>query len=193
MNIIWAQNPLRTKVELNDLEIKLFSALYAKEHIEEALYSTYFSLKEGNIERALRRCEPSFLDGNEGKDRRREWIEANIKIFLDSLGEAHCGDCTCFAASCTKCYIEHELDIDTIAGLGKHEADYIQSAFRLGKKEGDETPYCAQAIEYLEDNPPKIDPSKGWQEPHLERWKGEHARALEWLKNYFEEKISGRN
>ena len=200
MNIIWAQNPLKSKIELNAMDIKLFRALYEKEHIEEALCSTFFSLQDGNIKRALARCTPYFMDGPDGKDRHREWMENAIKCYLESANDVHIGDCTCFAMSCSKCYLESLLGIDTIPGLGKHEAQMIEVAFEREPVCSNEiyTPTeptvlpdrsCEEAISYMEANPPKVDKDKSWHDAHIERWKEEHIRAVDWLKQYKKEHL----
>lgn len=127
MKIIYEENPLATRVILDDLNKKL---LYLK-LVEDELVSYCTSVK-------LRFEKGSSLyDPEKGADKAvnfdEEKIEARAKVLLDyaisELQSLHCGDCTCVPASCMKCSAEYLLGIDTMPRLGKHSARKIASAF----------------------------------------------------------------
>jgi hypothetical protein len=63
---------------------------------------------------------------------------------------------------------------DTISGLGKHEASYIDGLFTPGSM-------LDEVIALLADYEPKDVP---WGAPHMDRWRAEAKRAHGWLVSY---------
>ncbi len=141
MKIIWNQNPLRTQILLDEHEKKEFWYKIKIEEMEHLLFGAHFYLIDGkdyfDIDRARQEADPKYYmvdpPKKSGLDER---VDELYQYFIGDLEDnSHCGDCTCFAASCSKCQAEHLLGIDTIKGLGKHEANKIQWAFVINQVE----------------------------------------------------------
>ena len=108
------------------------------------------------------------------------------KDYISYIDDQHFGDCICFACSCIRCQIECMLGIDTLKGLGKHQANKVLDAFG---KEGNRT--IDEAIESLEKDRDYVKPdnwpdSVGY-EVHIPRWENERITAIAWLNKYKEE------
>lgn len=103
MKIIWNENPLLTRVEMDDEDRRRLRAAVG------AYLNKYDDIR----------------DAKEG-DRFTGYA---IKALEE---EEHCGDCTCVPASCEKCFAEEMLSIDTIKGCGKHQLYKIRDAFKDG-------------------------------------------------------------
>ena len=122
---------------------------------------------------------------------------ANMHI-QDLENGYHCGDCTCLPASCSKCYAESLIGIDTINGLGSHSASKIDSLFCNGNHW---SPFDIRSItevlnilknykvEPYEENEYWQSASKEVYEYHTPRWIKEAEYAYEWLLKYKEEKL----
>jgi hypothetical protein len=187
MEIIWAQNPLRSKIILTEEEKKILWHKIKIEIMEDRLYSAHFDLEEGaffSLEKARKEVDIEFLeDVPDGISRIDKQTNTMYNHYLGNLEDVHIGDCTCCPSSCMKCHVEGLIGIDTIQGLGKFPGNNVESTFnKLGK---DAT--CEQAIKYLKDNPVKA--TKDWHVPHIERWKKEQADAIAWLEKYKKEKL----
>ena len=76
-------------------------------------------------------------------------IDDRVKLAESELSGCHVGDCTCVACSCSKCWAEGLLGIDTIPGLGKHQASHISDEFWITP-----TPSIHDVIAKLEDSHP---------------------------------------
>ena len=98
--ILWAENPLLTRVIVGDAERAILRIAIERDLREWDEYS------EGNVDR---------------------WLGFAVGA-LDA--DAHCGDCTCVPMTCTKCMAEEWLGINTIKGCGKHGLYKIDGAFR---------------------------------------------------------------
>lgn len=205
MNIIWNENPLLTQIMLDEHEKKEFWYKIKVGELQETMISAYFHLDEGRSEfykpnEAKEELDPEFFcpEWNDGskkgtKSKLDERVDSLFKYFIEDLEiNPHGGDCTCVACSCSKCHAENILGIDTIKGLGKHEASAIQGAF---KKRGTEFPErnnqhtIDEAIVHLE----QWIPEAHWEgaEAHFERWINENVQATTWLKRYRKEHFSG--
>ena len=176
VTIQWAQNPLETKVVLDDRAKENFKLRHVISRLVMNAYSAYFHLNSAD----------QYYDPERARAELHELIEDNVeKLFvkhyadeyLEELEGRHVGDCTCVACSCTKCHSEELLGIDTLKGLHKHEAYAIASAFR---QDGVQT--AAQALAYLRGR--RIEATEAWMAPHLERWRAENERASAWLESY---------
>lgn len=117
---------------------------------------------------------------SDGGDR-PEWTNELHGNLVQSLRDAHQGDCTCVPCSCPKCWAEVYLDIDTIPGLDKHMAYKVACAFQ-----GDAERTLDQVIAALTDYNPEF--SWGWNhelwDSCLPRWREEAAQARAWLVAY---------
>lgn len=204
MKITYTPNPLNTIVELDEHEIELFRLKLKIEQYEEMIFSAHWGLTrtaeylaglprpktvEQAREEAIKELEPEYWcdDGNK-LDKR---VDELLKHYLEELRLPHLGDCTCFAMSCSKCHAESLFGIDTIKGLGKHQAHKVQGAFSNGKDGDVWLPEASldEAISRLENYNPTKGPawarfSQGDFDAHVPRWKAEAASAAAWLKNY---------
>ena len=177
MKIIYNQNPLKTVVDISEDEIakNLLMKAIENDELESILVSALVDFRKDKNQDA----KNTIINWYE----KSEWFERSVArmyaMAIKALKEDHCGDCTCVAMSCEKCYAEEKLGIDTIPGLGKHEANYVFSAF----KNSDNT--LNGAIEWLENHvPSSTNPT--WDE-HVKRWKKEKEEAYIWLKKYKEQ------
>lgn len=200
ITIEWAPNPLFTKVILDERAKTEFKLRLIIDHVWMDLFSAYFSLnkekwpKHYDPERALQQLKPVFETDAQTDAENIEALakDAGYEWYLEELTNAHCGDCTCVPASCPKCAAERVLGLDTIKGLGKHEASKIFGAF--GGWENNRT--LDEAIAYLESYKPVR--GEAWlkypQEDfdrHVQRWTEENKRALAWLKQYRDDHFKG--
>jgi len=206
MKITYTPNPLDTIIELDEHEKEIFRLKIKVNLLEEDLGSAAIYLDPKNAswvmspsprrpdghttETLIAEVLDHYLDlsylYSEGKYEGKG-LDARVNELLEHyLGELksnHCGDCTCFPASCCKCHAEDLLGINTIKGLGKHEAYKIQSAFSY--KDGDvwKQRTLGEAMEHLRKSHAEwqvsTDPS-----PHAPRWKAESERALCWMEQY---------
>lgn len=214
MKIVYAENPLRTQVLLDDHEKKEFWYKIKIEELQERMISAYFHVEDEkdfyDPKRAKQELDPEYFyvtwkDSSKkgeksGIDKR---VDELFAYYIDDLeNNPHVGDCTCVACSCSKCHAESLLGIDTMPGLGKHEASKIGGAFdRYDMTEKKWYTYvrtldevvaylendCANFEERMKSNPPDW---KGW-EAHIPRWKQEGINAYNWLKKYREDHFSG--
>lgn len=210
MKIEYAPNPLYTKVILDEHEQEIFKWKIRLKEYEEMVYSAYHTLthhdwwnsliaKNGEakpvrtlqdtIDEAVKELHPDYwMDEEDGKQTKmEERVEMLFKLHMDDLVGYHVGDCTCVPCSCSKCWAENLLGIDTIKGLGKHEASKINSAFgRQNEKTLDEV---IASLEDYEPKPFEANPAfKNWtkedHDKHIPRWREEGKRAHIWLINY---------
>nr|WP_250807510.1 hypothetical protein [Neorhizobium tomejilense] len=129
MLIRWNKNPIRTTVELSDGEKEVFLLKARLRECEDTIRSALFHLdgtrKHGkyfNVERAV-----AFLTHPLSKKQPDE--DSALEMLASLECGFHCGDCTCVASPCERCFAEDILGIDTIKGLRQHEALMIDSAF----------------------------------------------------------------
>jgi hypothetical protein len=202
VTIVWAPNPLRTRIELDDVGRRfLWMRLKLQAH-EDCMCDAFFELNaehrktnrdgtprtlEERAAAAAKILDLDYILGDEERNGKKidQYIDERAASFAEDLLAEHCGDCTCVPCSCTKCYAEGLLGIDTLAGLGKHEASKIGGAFK--PKDGEEVS-IEEAVSRLEDyhpvylGPPSW-PYEEWQK-HVPRWIEEGKRAYEWLETY---------
>lgn len=187
MKINWNQNPFYTKVEIDDRDKQMILLAYQNEEYTNILCSLDMELN-GKFNR------PALSDLEEIKKQTGKWGDIcnltvdseEVQCYISYLDTEHMGDCTCVPCSCIRCHVEYMLGIDTIKGLGKHEANKVQGAYG---KDGNKT--IDEAIAYLEKVPDYKKPdtwpdSVGW-DVHIPRWERERESALKWLKAYKEE------
>jgi hypothetical protein len=187
MKIIYTENPLASKVILDTKDKEIFKLKMKIQGLEEVIYGAYFKLKKKDD------GYPKLYDPEEGFRRLQEWVDEQddegetkhftecYEYYLNELenGE-HCGDCTCVACSCDKCYAESLLGIHTTKGLSKHSGSKVSGAFRTYKT-------CTEVIEHLR-SPYTLEPEDGkdksWWTPYIPRWNTEREHAIEWLIEY---------
>jgi len=186
MHIEYNKNPLYSAVVLNDTDKELFKLKIRVYVMENMLLDGGIYLedtKHFDLKMARRYLSVTYNEDGETTsiDTRTDEM---YKILSNELSYMHCGDCTCVAMSCDKCFAEEILGIDTLKGLGKHSAYKIDAAFG-SKNEKD----IDEALEHLKNyDPTPKDPEKwdrvGGYEQYMERWKAEGKVAYDWLANY---------
>lgn len=100
MKIIYNENPLKTKIILNNIERELFLYKIALE----------FIFDNGNDNEIINIIKTNFYNS---KSLYCDFFEP----YLSSLISGHRGDCTSTPMPCIKCYSENLLKINTIRGL----------------------------------------------------------------------------
>jgi len=199
MKINWNENPLMTTVDLDEHDKKILWYETMIEQMHWQVVGAHFHLTrkdEPEIEEALRDLAYESHYNEEGDTKGsplHKRCDELVEYYVEALQGPHVGDCTCVAASCDKCHAEDLLGINTIKGLGKHEAVKIHSAFGEYMRPWKRKRTLNQVIEYLENydaarKPPKWD---GW-EAHVGRWNAEAKDACEWLKSYKDQHFSDR-
>jgi hypothetical protein len=206
MNIQWNPNPLKTIIELDEADHRFLRSRLHVEYLEHIVDSAHFALDPEHrswmrsklaqpttdqevISKALsilnqdyNTCEEPGPSG----ETLAQWLDKQLAHYVQALAEEHCGDCTCTPCSCMKCHAEGLLGVRTIAGLGKHEAVKIQTAFS-GRD-------LAGAIEFLAKYDVGPCPDR-WEterwELHKPRWIEEAKIAHLWLVKYKAEYFPG--
>jgi len=195
MEIIYQQNPLTTKIILNEEEKTKIWYKIKEETLIQLLFSTHYEflkhnydITKVNIEKVKKILDPNYyieepIDNETTK--RFQW-------YMEELESEHSGDCTACAYTCPKCQVENMLEIDTINGLSKDMASKINTLFTENK---DLT--IEQAIEILKDDHNKIPDESfinvwkdkgGWEE-FIPQFKKENDNLIDWLTNYKETKL----
>jgi hypothetical protein len=187
MKINWHQNPFLTTVELDERDKERILIAYQNEEYSNILCDLNLDLN-GSYHR------PALTDLEVIKEKVGKWGEIcdlgvdseEIQSYIKELDYPHMGDCTCVPCTCYRCVVESMLGIDTIKGLGKHEANNVLGVFgKDGTKTIDEAIATLEADkEYIK---PDTWPDSVGYEIHIPRWESERKRAIEWLKKYKEE------
>jgi hypothetical protein len=190
MKIIYNKNPLFTTVELDENEKKELWYKIKIIEMEDLLSEAALALEEGthfDLKRARKAVEMNYYWPENGKksglDKR---VDQLFEYIIQALKSYHMGDCTCVACSCPKCYAESILGIDTIQGLGKHEAYKIYNAFgKYNEKTIDEAIATLSNFEINQENyNPEAWEKFGGYEKYVSCCKTEQERAHNWLINY---------
>ena len=179
MKIIYNQNPLKTQVFLDDQSRQLLRAKIHIDSLEDIVYNALYQWSEHeDIKPVMESLNKIHSDSFEKR------IDDLVALDEQELLGEHLGDCTCMPMSCMKCHAESMLGIDTVPGLGKHEASYIHGAFgRDGDRSIDEAieslsrPISEEPNEHYKDNP---DLYRKW----LPKWNQDRIGALQWLIDY---------
>ena len=136
------------------------------------------------------------VESDYSDDEDNAYITRLIDACQVELRNIHCGDCICVPCSCLKCHAEEYLGINTLAGLSKHSAAKVASAFgNNGARALD------QALESLASYNPTLWSNEArrqlWEsclprwESCLPRWRAEAAAAHAWLLQYRNEHFPG--
>lgn len=203
MKITYTPNPLNTVIELDEHEKRGLWYQLKIEDLVNRLFTVHYELtykgdKGPDMARVLRHADPKYYLGETAeKDPIDARADELLAHYLEELRGSHVGDCTCFPMSCSKCHAEDMLGVNTIKGLGKHEAHKVQGAFSTGQAaDGTWLPERGlnEAITRLEGfeerlTPPTGDSQASWDRvggwaQHVPRWTREADRAVEWLKAY---------
>lgn len=203
MRVIWAPNPLRSIVELDDADTLLLRERLKVQELQERITSAYFALdpehqawlatirsKERTPEKSLTEALTwldldYLLDGAERHGKTLDQaLDERLASYVQELASEHSGDCTCVPCSCLKCQAESLLGIDTIAGLGNHEACNIGVVFKANEGETS----IEDALQRLASYRPVWSPDNRYSEEefqkHVPRWTEEGRRAHAWLDAY---------
>jgi hypothetical protein len=189
MEIVWNENPLFTKVILNDTEKELLEARLLFDDYASFSCGLHMGLERNDtkyVHELIRRTWGEFESGSIQKDNRG--YAQNLIQALEN--DMHIGDCTCEPASCTKCGAEDLMKINTLEGLGKHEARKIMAAFSKNEFGYTNDRTINEALEILSERP-EYKMSKAWKnttqeeyEVHIPRWEKERENAYAWLLKY---------
>lgn len=182
MHINWNKNPLYTTINVDDHDRKMILNYIQQEEYTNILCGLDLDIKSGHIT-SLEEAHKEIVKWGDICNLTIESEE--VQAYVEDLQHNHVGDCTCFATSCFKCMAEEAIGVNTIAGLGKHEANKIMGAFG---KDNENT--IDEAIRILEEPSDYVKPdtwpdSAGW-DSHVPRWKSEKKNAVKWLKAYKE-------
>lgn len=188
MHIDWKENPLATQVILTDREKEIYKLKVVLSEIRDTAYSAYFHLRTSEKEKKYYDPERAFKYLQRIVDSYGEDIgeDSHFEVYLGELSNGyHCGDCTCFAATCMKCLAEDKLGVDTLEGLRPHSIVKIDSAFRADKNRT-----IDDVIAVLK----RYEPSRGGSSEQVfndnrDRWIKEAEAAHDWLVRYKEEKF----
>lgn len=183
MKIIYHENPLCSTIELDEVEKKELFYQIKIQKMNELLFNAHFYLQNDqhyDIEKAKKSLDPNYWDESDDDDKTQldKSCMEDLEVYLTHLSSKHVGDCVCIPCSCIKCHAENMLNIDTIKGLGKHQAHYIDLAFNYKNNIED-------ALYYLKNYQEITDLKKNeHNKQYINRWLKEASEAYEWLLNY---------
>jgi hypothetical protein len=197
MRFEWNVNPLETSIFLDDSDRKYLRLAIRIEAALSAISHRDLRDRAKTPEGAERYAKyiKNYDDVAFDEDEVSADIDKRVEMFEAELQGPHVGDCICFACTCTKCWAESLLDIDTIAGLSKHEASKIDSCFTdtTTKPWSRKTLTADQVIAELS-TPINREKNEHWKnssqeeyERHIPRWEAEREQALQWYKAYIKE------
>ena len=196
MKIIWNPNPLRTVIECDENDLQLIHDKIMIEEQRNYIYNLQWQLKEDT-----KRYNPNSvlkdLKEFDHKNLQKQVDDLTIQAAED-LKQIHVGDCTCIPCSCMKCFAEDYLGVNTIKGLGKHEASNIISAFGGYGEPGKDDPFTIdEALENLQNyKVESFEDNEAWKgsgftkeyyDIWIPEWEAQHRRAYKWLLNYKKE------
>lgn len=166
----WAENPLASKIVLDDYGRLRLRYGIALDNIMEAKVTMQLAKDDKDLS-WLDKCD-AFTE-EEGSyvkeiDRIFAWAEQELQ-------GVHCGDCTHVPCPCMKCHAEGYLGFYTTKGLNGAGGHNAQEAFQHVKT-------LAEAIQRLNKRPITAI-WEGW-EAHVPRWTKEHEQTVAWLENY---------
>jgi hypothetical protein len=186
MKINWNQNPLYSTIDVDDKDRHMILLSLQTDKYSELLCDI-----DMYIETSTKNATP--IDMKYITNKISGWSticdmevdDAEVERCVTFLQESHGGDCTCWPASCMKCYAESMLGVNTLEGLGKHSANKIMGAFSNNNTISD-------AIKILETEQ-SYTKTALWDmftqeeyEKHIPRWKNEKEIAAIWLIKYKE-------
>lgn len=181
MKIIWEENPLNSKVLLSPTEIEMLRLKIKISELEEYIFLTHWNLKKGDLEKAKSCSDPKYFFPDSDTSGITARVEELLGMYVSSLSDTHIGDCTCIPCSCTKCWAESMLGVDTIDGLHKHANSIIDEEFSHGKTLDE----VIASLENFDPTPKDLEMWKGrdWT-AYANGWRKDAETALAWLKAY---------
>ena len=196
MIIHWTENPLRTIIEVDKKDIERMSMPVRNEILYDYIYLLRVYVdKNGNSydpQKAIETLKKFSYKAIETD------VQEQVNQYILALKDSHVGDCTCVPCSCTKCFAEYSLGINTIEGLGEHAANYINRAFH---KEESEHSNIDEALEYLLNyKVAPYDPKSSWKnmgkeyyESWIPKWESDAKKAYSWLLNYKNTRLNSQS
>lgn len=175
MLIHYKENPLNTVVELRSDEMRELWYQLMIEELRDSLCEIHMEIKSDRPDlKLISKKSEMFYYEDEPKELydRIDWL---MQKHMDALKESHLGDCICVPTSCLKCKAEELVNVHTIKGLGKHEANKIFHLFKEGFG-------IDKVIDHLYHHKPN--PTWKASEEVIMRWKKEATRAADWLVDY---------
>lgn len=134
MKITYTPNPLATVVELEPHEAELLKLKLRLERYEDMMFMAHHELTsrldtEQAVALAIKQIDPNKW-GGDMPNRFEQHLNEVFQCYINDLADQHAGDCTAFAASCTKCHAEDLLGINTLGKYpGKHALHAVAGAF----------------------------------------------------------------
>lgn len=200
MKVIYGEDPFNVSVVLDETEKMQLWYLIKINKLEELMFEAHYFMKENDHERVKAVVDPKYYCTDDRSPLDKS-TDASHQMYLEELEVGtHCGDCICVPCSCSRCWAESIVGIDTLPGLGKHQASGVDKAYRdQFREEG--TRSIDNSIERLRN----FDARKAiadWGSEVLarytpediddlvERWTREHAQGLEWLVSFKETKAN---
>lgn len=196
MKIEWNQNPLDTKIFLDENDRHHLKVAIQLDAAQSAI--SYRDLRDKQTTEEDKARYNGYIPyyDNLAYDEDEIKLDKEVANYEEELQSGHIGDCTCFPASCSKCRAESLLGIDTIKGLGKHEASNIDSHFW----DSSTKPYTRKSLT-INELLAKLEIPYSWEtrnpvwdkypreqyESHIPRWEEERKNAITWVKKYKEE------
>jgi hypothetical protein len=187
MKINYQPNPFHTNVELDDRDKQMILLAYQNEQYSDLLCDLNMRLK-GDF------SDPPLTDIEEIKKIAGKWAAiCNLEVdspiiqdYISYINDTHGGDCVCWSCTCIRCFVEDMLGINTLKGLGKHQAAKVLGSFgKDGNKPIDEVIASLETpVEYTK---PETWPDQVGYEVHIPRWEKERLDAAQWLKKYKKE------
>lgn len=127
MRLTYTENPLATKVELEENEKAMLYEKCRYNHLDEYVTRLHYKAHYGD---GVKKEDLSFDEWL--GDKADAAIQQHYDVLLEELATGvHVGDCTSCPCSCLKCYTEDMLSICTLPAGGKTMNYYIQQAFRI--------------------------------------------------------------
>lgn len=211
MKITWNENPMATKVELDEREQAEFKLKIRLHVLEERFCEAHFDIDERHINFRNKHTQSGFTLEQGLADAREalnlQWLfdegeykdkgltartEELFAYYLNELSSEHIGDCTCVPASCCKCAAERFLDFDTIKGVNKSMGHKISSTFSYRDGEEWKTRTGREVLKMLRTYDPKFDPNGSWGSvgeerfnSYIPKWKEEAKKSYDWLVEYY--------
>lgn len=168
MKIIYNQNPLATQVILDESEKKELLYKIQIQYLKDLLFDAHFFMDK-DLERVKETLNPkNYYDDN---SQFNESCQHTFNYCIQQLNSHHAGDCTAFACTCTKCYAEDFLGIDTIKGMSKANGSIIEGAFKKYSTIED-------VLNYLQNY--QIDA----KDKYTEIYRQQVNSSIEWLSQY---------
>lgn len=180
MIITYKPNPLASTVELEPIELLVLRHRIAEDLAKQKIILLKVAFEQKDYKRVEKELSDPFSYYGRPLDER---VEEDVEYSVAALMDSHCGDCTCVAASCSKCRAECFIGIDTIDGISQHAAHYVMTAFSVIEnavfvRHHDDVDLALKTLAE-----PTV-ATEDWHKDHVDRWRAEKEEAFEWLQNY---------